>query len=670
MNIKVRHHSHYLESMASSATASNATLHLGFLDGSPSTETSFGILRASVPEEPSAFDAVHWVFTIDQSGSMNDKCKDGKTKISHIQQTITHIVDFLLESTRETGQRHYVSVVGFSNTAATLCATRAVDSVFVCELPSIVGGFRPSGSTSFEAALPLTSEALSASLPDIAGKRIQRVNVFMTDGNITCGTKNVERLKTLYNHLSVPHVFVGFGTDHSSATLEALADVPRGSHFFIESIENAGMVYGEIIHGCINEAFQNVELRGHNLEIYDFKANKWTSNLNVPNMPSGKDRVWQVRAQASGPSAALHYTLATESPCEPLDADGAAAFALAIERDLPETAPSRQVLEALPFPSDSVHGSPIEIKKYWWRQRSQVLVAQVRELLAQRRTRRPLPNPRALRRQGHGLLTIASPQPLSEKECTDANLLLDSAKESRWNIVELIIGSQPNLVNVRPEPRRFNLIHHAVHQGDSTRVEWLLNAGADPSMSTSDGISCRELAEQTAPALVNLFPALADKPTEADKPVSADTISAELETFLSDLKQYMCDTPGMENDAFMLSLCDDIYVSILGLSSNLGEMFVSARQVSSGNERAYNMQDIDELKRTSTALTTSGAGRLLSSSNTTIHATPSAVRIMRSCSGALSSHNSAPASPQGTTVPNTAVPPPECSVTLRRPSQA
>ena len=650
--------------MASSATASNATLHLGFLAGSPPTEASFGILRASVPEAPSAFDAVHWVFTIDQSGSMDDVCKDGKTKISHIRQTITHIVDFLLESTQETGQRHYVSVVGFSNTASSICTTQIVDSSFVCKLPTIVGGFRPSGSTSFEAALPLTSEALSAPLPDVAGKRVQRVNVFMTDGHITAGTKNVDRLKALYSHHSVPHVFVGFGTDYASSLLEALADVPHGSHFFVESIENAGLVYGEIIHGCLHEMFQEVELRGNNLEIYDFKANAWTGNLRVPNMPSGKDRVWQVRAKSGEPSAALHYMLAGEGRREPLDVDGAAAFAFAVEQDIPEVAPSKHVLQAHAFPPGCPHGSSTEINKYWWRQRSQELVARVRESLANRRASPPLQNPRALCRQGHGLHTGAPPPCTSAEMKTDANLLLDSAKGGRWNIVELIIGSQPNLVNARPEPRRFNLIHHAVHQGDSTRAEWLLNAGADPSLRTSDGITCRELAEKVAPALVDLFPASA---------AQADTLTTELDTFLADLKQYMRETPGLETDAFLLSLCDDIYVSILGMGSNLGEMFVAARQASSGNERAYNMQDIDALQRTSTALAADSVGRLLSSSTTTTHATPGAVRIMRSCSGALPSRAPAPTpvstSPRRATAPNTAVPPPVCSVTLRRPSQ-
>lgn len=609
--------------MASSAIASNATLNLGFLAGSPSIEPSFGILRASVPETPSVFDAMHWVFTIDQSGSMDEICKDGKTKISHIRQTITHIVDFLLISTQETGQHHYISVIGFSNTATPICTTQIVDSAFVCRLPTIVGGLRPSGSTSFEAALPLTSEALSAPIPF---NRVQRVNLFMTDGNITAGTNNVECLKTIYRHHSVSHVFVGFGTDYAFSTVEALADVPRGSHFFVESIENAGLVYGEIIHGCLHEIFQEVNLHGHNLEIYDFKANAWTSELSVPNMPSGKDRVWQVRASNGKPSATLHYTLAGEECCEPLNVDGIAAYALAVEEDLSD---SKHVLQSLPFPSECHHGSPLEIKKYWWRQRSQELVARVRESLTQRRTSR------VLYRQGNGVQPGAPLPCVSTEMQTDANLLLDSAKQGRWNIVELIISSQPNLVNVRPEPRRFNLIHHAVHQGDTTRVEWLLKMGADPSLCTSDGITCQKLAERVAPALVDLIIASVDQ--------TANTLTAELDTFLTDLKQYMRETPALENNSFLLSLCDDIYISILGMGSDLGEMFVAARQASSGNERAYNIQDIDALQRTSTALAADGVGGILSSSTT--HVTPGAIRIMRSCSGALPSRSA--------TIPNT-----------------
>lgn len=642
--------------MASSGTVSNATLHIGFLAGSPSTEPSFGILRASIPETPSVFDAVHWVFTIDQSGSMDEVCNDGRTKISHIRQTITHIVDFLLTSTQDTGQHHYTSVIGFSNTATSICTTQIVDSAFVCRLPTIVGGLRPSGSTSFEAALPLTSEALSASIPDVVGKRVQRINVFMTDGHITAGTKNVARLKTLYRNLSVSHVFVGFGTDYASSTLEALADVPRGSHFFVESIENAGLVYGEIIHGCLHEIFQEVKLCGRNLEIYDFKANAWTSELSVPNMPSGKDRVWQVRASNGKPSATLHYTLAAEGHCDVVDVmhsievlnDDIADVMCArtddhgtlllweslernVQANIPETAPSMYVLRSLPFPSKCHHGSPDEIKKYWWRQRSQELVARVRESLTQRRTSR------VLYRQGNGVQPGAPLPCVSTEMQTDANLLLDSAKQGRWNIVELIISSQPNLVNVRPEPRRFNLIHHAVHQGDTTRVEWLLKAGADLSLCTSDGITCHKLAEHVAPALVDMLLASADQSTDAD------TLADELDAFLVDLKQYMRQTPGLENDPFLCSLCDDIYISILGMGSDLGEMFVAARQASSGNECAYNMHDIDALQRTSTALAADGVGGILSSSTT--HVTPGAIRIMRSCSGALPSRSA--------TIPNT-----------------
>ena len=46
---------------------------------------------------------------------------------------------------------------------------------------------------------------------------------------------------------------------------------------FVESFENAGMVYGEIIHSIMYDAVKNITVTVTGAEVYDYTKNKWSS---------------------------------------------------------------------------------------------------------------------------------------------------------------------------------------------------------------------------------------------------------------------------------------------------------------------------------------------------------------------------------------------------------
>ena len=106
-----------------------------------------------------------------------------------------------------------------------------------------------------------------------------------------------------------------------------------------------------------------------------------------------------------------------------------------------------------------------------------------------------------------------------------------------------------------------------------------------------------------------------------------------LNDYLSELKTYM-KTENLETDTFMVTLCDDIYVCILGLNSELGDMFVYARSSSQEKERAYNLTNITRLHATHQR---SGSApppkHTMSRNSTTCYATNGALNVMRTCSG-------------------------------------
>lgn len=650
------------------AAPTPVTLSLGFQEG-----RNFGILKARVPEAPSAFDAVHWIFAVDQSGSMRDPCKDGQSKLTHIKRTITHIVDFLAAS----GDQHYVTLIGFSGEAVTLCSARPTADNLADDLPCLLDRMEAGGPTSFEAGLRAVDQALGVYIPACAGKNLQRVNVFMSDGRITRGTQNTAVLRQIYAHHSTPHLFIGFGVDSATATLEALADTPRGAHYFIEEARKAGMVYGEIIHTCLYEALRNVRIQGSGLEVFDFKTGSWVRSLPVSDLPCGKERTWQVRraCQEDGPAreahAAMYFALATEAVRhQTADRDGAAAFAGAIENDVPETRPPEHVVVAKAFAPGDPDASDANLERYYWRQRTQAVIARTERWLRkdpQSRSRKRSPNPLALRRQGHGLARTP-PRPASARAASE---MLHAAAAGDWDAVDAALARDPGMVNARPDGHDMCLLHHAVSQNDPERVKRLLSMGGDPIAATASGLTCRSLARAHAPEMLPYIP-------EPEDP--GELIREELFALRAQLRERTSGDSELSGDAMLQGLCDDIRVAILSTGSVLGHTFVLARQSSSGHERAYSIEDVEELRLTSSVSSRDpGNNEARRESNGSAYATPAAARIMRSCSGRDLGGGATPSrkEKESERPPEAEAEPqprprghqaPYCSVTLRRPS--
>jgi len=112
----------------------------------------------------------------------------------------------------------------------------------------------------------------------------------------------------------------------------------------------------------------------------------------------------------------------------------------------------------------------------------------------------------------------------------------------------------------------------------------------------------------------------------------------DLEEFMSDMKKYM-NEHNLNDDKFMMNLCDDIYICIKGLCSTKGYMYITTRSVSQGRERAYNVRNLDELhSHSDSALYEKNFFRSLSThsvsaNNFTTYASRGATDIMRQVSG-------------------------------------
>jgi len=75
------------------------------------------------------------------------------------------------------------------------------------------------------------------------------------------------------------------------------------------------------------------------------------------------------------------------------------------------------------------------------------------------------------------------------KDIQSSHELLNYAKSGNWAGIYKAVKDQPDLVNVRPDVRRFALIHYACFQIGHEQVQFLIDCGADPKLLTNDGMT-------------------------------------------------------------------------------------------------------------------------------------------------------------------------------------
>jgi hypothetical protein len=118
--------------------------------------------------------------------------------------------------------------------------------------------------------------------------------IFMTDGVITSGVTDAnalaERMKPGTNYY-----FVGYGKDHDSSLLQTLAGKANSKYYFVDAVENAGIVFGEILHSILYSVLSNAFITVENGEIFDYKKSLWTNTLAIGSVVSEEAKTFHIR---------------------------------------------------------------------------------------------------------------------------------------------------------------------------------------------------------------------------------------------------------------------------------------------------------------------------------------------------------------------------------------
>jgi hypothetical protein len=267
-----------------------------FIDGNliagTISDSHFGILNLKAISADHNNLSHDFVFMVDRSASMEDRCGDGKTKMQHICHILKNMVSYFKEHPTI---RAHITICTFDDVCDTVLERVVITDTNFSKIITTIDEILPRGSTNIEAAIQHINQCCSTIRTEFPTHNI--CSVFMTDGQVTTGNPEVEVISGLIDR-TIDNTFIGVGLEHDGTLLSTLGSGQNCNYYFIDKLENSGFVYGEIIHGVIYKMLTNVKLTIEFGLIYDFKNNKWVSSIDVGNVVGESDKVYHVSTHA------------------------------------------------------------------------------------------------------------------------------------------------------------------------------------------------------------------------------------------------------------------------------------------------------------------------------------------------------------------------------------
>ena len=442
--------------------------HIASLNKPKLPPKEFGYVTLKVKDDKPQYLNYNIVGTVDRSGSMQDMCSDKKTKMDHIHHTLKNIVGYL---NNESNINSNIHLYGFDHSLITICENEKVNDNFQDNFPTLLNRLTPAGMTNIKLAIDKAATVcknIQQQNDEQENNSSQTIHLHLTDGNITTGESNPNKIAECVYTENCMNAFMGYGTQHSSTLLQTLAENENSQYHFIDSLENAGMVYGEILHSCIYEQIKSIKLNVSNGLIYDYKTNTWNTELAVPSMAADQTRTWHIKANDPAVEPTVDIIYQNSGDTENIEQ------------------------QYTPVKSDDQYQDLDQerLEICWLRQLTQELMYEGQQIIKEKHNH------------------IYTNNTNTYYDTQKAHSILDYAKINKWDVVWVLINvekpeMQTKLLNALPNPRRFNLLHHAIHQNNLEQVFMLLSKKVKLT-PTRDNISVYELA-RGKPRIVDIL---------------------------------------------------------------------------------------------------------------------------------------------------------------------
>jgi hypothetical protein len=272
----------------------------------------FGTLKIKINDTSMISTPQYILFMLDRSQSMEDLCEGNLTKMEHAKHTIKNIVKLIINSD-EKCPPVYIQVFIFDDDVEEVIPKIQVTKDNMNKINIKISSIQARNSTNIETALKKSREIFEEISDDTSETK---THIFLTDGIPTDGETNITRLikKELENTNKSKnddnnHMYIGYGDDHNGNLLQSFSfNRKNGYYYFVDKIENSGLVFGEIIHGILYTALKSINITMDNGEIYNYKTNMWSPNLYISSILSESEKIYHVRSKT--PDETIAYLTA------------------------------------------------------------------------------------------------------------------------------------------------------------------------------------------------------------------------------------------------------------------------------------------------------------------------------------------------------------------------
>ena len=256
----------------------------------PFTGAKFGLLNLqAVACEPATIEH-EIVLVIDNSGSMGDQCPgdDDKTQMDQAIHTLKNIVGYLEENQNIKAN---VTIFKFDDKFIKVVDRTNITEENYKSIEQKINKIRPCGGTDIGLALRNIQGYINELKTSYPTHQIS--HIFMTDGAVTTGETKPNILKQLVVK-DVYNYFIGYGSKHDSGLLRTLSDFEKSSYHYIDAIEKAGFVFGEILHSITHKVLYDCEIVVEHGVIYNYNTNLYTNKLYIGDIIGESNKVYHL----------------------------------------------------------------------------------------------------------------------------------------------------------------------------------------------------------------------------------------------------------------------------------------------------------------------------------------------------------------------------------------
>lgn len=248
----------------------------------------FGVINLKIKKIEPSIQKRHFVFSVDCSGSMSDICNDGRTKMDHANHTLINMMSYFAEHPE---LMISITLIAFDGSIYNIITNEKVSEENLDKLVQAVKKIRPKDMTNIEKALVNSKDYIADYINNNSDVYVS--HIFMTDGDATQGEMIPSNLKECLSPL-VSNIFIGFGIEHNAYLLKELACDGKNNYYFVDELEKAGLVYGEILHSIIYRILENTTISVLNGLIYDWKKNIWVDKIDLGDLISENNKIFHV----------------------------------------------------------------------------------------------------------------------------------------------------------------------------------------------------------------------------------------------------------------------------------------------------------------------------------------------------------------------------------------